>query len=101
MFRAIEARREIPLERFLYALGMRHVGETRARVLARAYGSWDAFLQTCERLVAGHADVRDELEAIDRIGTTRTDGRAPAFREGPTRPLAPAGTGDRAHLRSR
>src|SRR5207244_9171410 len=53
LFRAIEARREIPLERFLYALGIRHVGETTARVLARAYGSWDAYLQTCERLVAG------------------------------------------------
>src|SRR5215472_3496465 len=40
LFRAIEARREIPLERFLYALGIRHVGETTARLLARAYGSW-------------------------------------------------------------
>ncbi len=43
LFDAIEARREIPLERFLNALGIRHVGETTARVLARAYGSWKAF----------------------------------------------------------
>ena len=35
---AIEARREISLERFIYALGVRHVGETTARALARGYG---------------------------------------------------------------
>src|ERR1700680_3712875 len=53
LFGAIEARREIPLELFLYAPGIRHVGETTARVLARAYGSWDAFLQACEKLATG------------------------------------------------
>src|SRR5262249_49811752 len=36
LFNAIKARREIALERFIYALGMRHVGETTARALARA-----------------------------------------------------------------
>jgi len=81
LFRAIEARREIPLERFLYALGIRHVGETTARVLARAYGSWDAFLQACERLVAADADVREELDAIDQIGDTVIEGLASYFGE--------------------
>ncbi len=81
LFRAIEARREILLERFLYALGVRHVGETTARVLARAYGSWDAFLQVCERLVAGDADVREELDAIDQIGDTVIEGLASYFGE--------------------
>ena len=41
------ARREIALERFIYALGMRHVGETTARALARGYGSWQAFHDAC------------------------------------------------------
>src|SRR5712691_7079983 len=81
LFRAIEARREILLERFLYALGVRHVGETTARVLARASGSWDAFLQACERLVAGDADVREELDAIDQIGDTVIEGLASYFGE--------------------
>ena len=40
---SIEARREISLERFIYALGIRHVGETTAVALARGYGSWQAF----------------------------------------------------------
>jgi DNA ligase (NAD+) len=81
LFRAIEARREISLERFLYALGIRHVGETTARVLARAYGSWEALLQACEKLAAGDADVREELDAIDQIGATVIDGLASYFGE--------------------
>ena len=38
LFDAIDARRSIALDRFIFALGIRHVGETTARVLARAYG---------------------------------------------------------------
>ncbi|MGC1669096.1 MAG: NAD-dependent DNA ligase LigA, partial [Pseudolabrys sp.] len=43
LFEAIEQRREISLDRFIYALGIRHVGETTALALARGYGSWKAF----------------------------------------------------------
>jgi len=70
LFGAIEARREISLERFIYALGIRHVGETTARVLARAYGSWDAFLDACRRLAKGDAEAREEMDAIDQVGET-------------------------------
>src|SRR5262245_50545535 len=47
LFNAIRTRREIALERFIYALGMRHVGETTARALARGYGSWQAVHDAC------------------------------------------------------
>jgi DNA ligase (NAD+) len=94
LFGAIEARREIPLERFLYALGIRHVGETTARVLARAYGSWDAFLQACEKLVAGDADVREELDAIDQIGDTVIEGLASYFGEEHNRGVVQRLTGE-------
>ncbi len=43
LFRAIEARRRIALERLLFALGIRHVGETTARDLARAFGTYETF----------------------------------------------------------
>ena len=43
LFRAIDARRRIALERFLFALGIRHVGETTARDIARAFGTFEAF----------------------------------------------------------
>jgi len=66
----VEARREVPLERFLYALGMRHVGETTARQLARAYGSWAGFEAAALRIAAGDEDAAHEMDAIDQIGTT-------------------------------
>jgi DNA ligase (NAD+) len=50
----IDARRAPPLDRFLFALGIRHVGEVTARDLARAYRTWDAFEALLERLVAHH-----------------------------------------------
>ena len=43
LFASIEAARNIALERFIFALGMRHVGETTALALARGYGSWTRF----------------------------------------------------------
>lgn len=42
LFAAIEARRTIALDRFIFALGIRHVGETNAKRLARHYGSVEA-----------------------------------------------------------
>src|SRR4029077_14236580 len=50
LFSAIDARRKKVLERLIYALGMRHVGETTARALARGYGSWQAFHDACLRI---------------------------------------------------
>lgn len=43
LYDAINARRKIPLSRFLFALGIRHVGEVNARRLARAYQNYTAF----------------------------------------------------------
>ncbi|MEM6905866.1 MAG: NAD-dependent DNA ligase LigA, partial [Pseudomonadota bacterium] len=43
LFHAIEERRRIPLDRLIFALGIRHVGDTTARLLARVFGSWTAF----------------------------------------------------------
>jgi len=52
LFKAIEARRRVPLERFLYALGIRHIGETTARDLAKAFLSWGAFRTAIEKAIA-------------------------------------------------
>jgi DNA ligase (NAD+) len=70
LFAAIAARRDIALERFIYALGIRHVGETTATALARGYGSWDAFHDACLRLADGDDDTRQEMDALDQIGDT-------------------------------
>jgi DNA ligase (NAD+) len=81
LFRSIAARREIPLERFIYALGIRHVGETTARILARAYGSWQAFYEACRKLAEGAPETRAEMDALDQIGDTVIDALAAYFRE--------------------
>jgi DNA ligase (NAD+) len=70
LFDAIAARREIPLERFIYALGIRHVGETTAVALARGYGSWEAFHEACRKLAKGDQEAVDEMDALDQIGGT-------------------------------
>src|SRR4029453_9265009 len=81
LFAAIAARREISLERFIYALGMRHVGETTARVLARAYGAWLPFHDASLKVVAGDAETRDEMDNPDQIGDTVIDSLAAYFGE--------------------
>lgn len=48
LFDAIDARRKVPLSRFLHALGIRHVGETNAKRLARAYLSFEALRRAAE-----------------------------------------------------
>ncbi len=53
LFSAIEERRQIGLDRFIYALGIRHVGVGTARDLAGAYGNWDAFERAVAQAVEG------------------------------------------------
>lgn len=51
LFAAINARRKIPLNRFLYALGIRHVGQETAKILAKNYVTWENFRQSMARLL--------------------------------------------------
>ena len=70
LFAAIDSRRRIALERFIFALGMRHVGETTALALARGYGSWDAFHDACLKVAKGDEEAIAEMDALDQIGDT-------------------------------
>jgi DNA ligase (NAD+) len=81
LFEAIEARRKIALERFIYALGMRQVGETTARALARGYGTWEAFREACLKVAAGDEETRAEMDNLDQIGETVIDAIAAYFGE--------------------
>jgi len=81
LFAAISARREIALERFIYALGIRHVGETTAVALARGYGTWQAFHNACLKLAKGDEDVRADMDALDQIGDTVIDSLRDYFAE--------------------
>jgi len=70
LFAAIEERRRISLERFIFALGMRHVGETTALALARGYGSWQAFHDACLKVAHDDEEAVAEMDALDQIGDT-------------------------------
>jgi len=60
---AIDQRRRIAMDRFINALGIRHVGETNARLIARTYPTIEAFLKA----MAGKNAVA-ELDEIEGIG---------------------------------
>ncbi len=78
---AIEARRTIALARFIFALGIRHVGETTAVTLARDYGSARAFLDAMDLLAAGDASAAEELDAMDQVGEAVVDAARAYFAE--------------------
>jgi DNA ligase (NAD+) len=69
LFDAIEARRNIRLDRFIYSLGIRHVGETTAKLLARNYGTAEAFLAAMKDAAANReGEAFAELDNIEQIG---------------------------------
>jgi DNA ligase (NAD+) len=80
LFAAIDARREISLERFIYALGIKNVGETTARALARGYGTWKAFHDASLRVAKGDEEARADMDALDQIGDTVIDSIADYFK---------------------
>jgi DNA ligase (NAD+) len=77
---AIEKARDVRLARFIYALGIRHVGEITAKLLAQHYGSFKAWLAAMEQLPEG-GDIMEELDNIDGIGATVIEALFDFFRE--------------------
>jgi DNA ligase (NAD+) len=82
LFAAIAARRRIALDRFIFALGIRHVGETTARLLARFYGTIDAFRSAMLEAAKGKdEEAFKELDAIEGIGEVVAEAIADFFAE--------------------
>ena len=82
LFNAIEARRTIPLNRLIYALGIRHVGETNAKLLARHYGTADALLAGISAAgVDPESEAYQELNAIQGVGEVVADAVVEFFKE--------------------
>ncbi|CCJ06244.1 NAD-dependent DNA ligase LigA [Methylocystis sp. SC2] len=67
LFAAIEARRSIPVNRFIFALGVRHVGETNARRLARHFGDFESLRETARDAALG-SEARARIDSIDGVG---------------------------------
>ena len=83
LFAAIDARRSVPLERFLYGLGIRHIGETTAKDLAKAYGTFDALRAAVDAAIEGGkgSDAYREIDDIEGIGETVVDALVDFFSE--------------------
>ena len=70
LFRAIEQAKKPDLDRFLFALGIRHVGETTARLLARRYKTLEGFRDAILSMCDGDEVSKEELASIDGVGDT-------------------------------
>ncbi len=86
LFTAIEARRAIPLQRLIFALGIRHVGEAAAGLLARHYGRWDAFETAVTAATEGSPEW-DDLLSIDGVGQVMATSLTAAFQNDAERAL--------------
>jgi len=80
---AIDSKRRPPLDRFLFALGIRHVGEVTARDLARRYRSWAALRSTIEAAIAARAAIVQALGETDEKFRKRRNDAAAAVIETP------------------
>lgn len=81
LFDAIEDRRRPPLNRFIFGLGIRHIGETTARLLARHYGSFEALRAAGIAAADETSPERQELDAIDSVGPTVVEALVEFFGE--------------------
>ena len=81
LFEAIDDRRNIGLDRFIFALGIRHIGETTARLLARTYGTIDAMMAAMDEAVDEESAAYLELVAIDGIGAIAANALVQFFSE--------------------
>ncbi len=68
LFASIEARRKPTLDRFINALGIRHIGETNARLFAQSYGSFEAFERAAIEGQDQESVSHSEMLAIDGVG---------------------------------
>jgi DNA ligase (NAD+) len=78
LFAAIEVRRIIPLDRLIFSLAIRHVGEVAAGVIARHYGTWPAFEAAVTSAEPGNAAWTDLLSA-DGVGEVLAQSLTDAF----------------------
>ncbi|MCR9215131.1 MAG: NAD-dependent DNA ligase LigA [Proteobacteria bacterium] len=81
LFQAIDDRRNIDLDRFIYALGIRHIGQGNARLLARNYLTFDALREALTRTGEDAGKAYLELLGIDGIGEAVADAVREFFNE--------------------
>ncbi len=81
LFDAIDARRDIPLAKLIFGLGIRHVGDSSAGLLATHYGTWQAFETAMSQATVGTGDAWNDLLSIDGVGEVMATSLVTAFHQ--------------------
>ena len=68
LINAINARREVDLDRVIFALGIRQIGQATAKLLARHYGTIEALLSAASEAADQDSKAWQDLTGIDQIG---------------------------------
>jgi DNA ligase (NAD+) len=97
LVRGIEARRTISLDRFIYGLGIRHIGETTAVTMARGYLTAIAFLEAMDKVADRDPEAMAELDALDQVGGAVIEAAAAFFAEDHNRRMV-ANLADQLHV---
>jgi len=79
LFQAIEEKRQIPLDRVIFALGIRHVGEAASNLIALHYGTWHAFEAAMTEAESQQGSAWEDLISIDGVGTVMAGSLVNAF----------------------
>jgi DNA ligase (NAD+) len=79
LFAAIDEKRTIPLARFIFALGIRHIGETSAALLASHYGTWPELRAAMAQAQADTSAAHADLLSIDGVGPVMARAALAAF----------------------
>ena len=82
LFDAIDARRDIPFDRVLYSLGMRHVGRTNSRLIAQHFMRWEKFWEAVPELQNPESEPYQALLGIDGMGQAALGSLAGFFASG-------------------
>jgi DNA ligase (NAD+) len=79
LFDAIDEKRKIGLGRFLFALGIRHMGEAGSNLTASHFGTWTDLSQGMNDATALEGPVWDELNDVDGVGEVMATSLVKAF----------------------
>ncbi len=79
LFDAIDEKRKIPLNKIIFGLGLRHVGEAASNLLANTYLSWQAFEAAMIEAGAREGSAWEDLISIDGVGEVMAGSVVTAF----------------------
>ena len=79
LFDAIDEKRSVPFGKMLFALGIRHVGESASNMIAQAYGDWNTLETAMGQAAPLEGSAWDDLNNIDGVGTVMATSLVTSF----------------------